>query len=91
MHLLQRWIRQAVFDVPALPNATPAMSEANWAALEDGTIDMIGSDHAPHTPEEAEKAQRTKTFFSVVGSYSLVRLIGRPLFLTGVLDWKAQP
>lgn len=23
-----------------------------WAALQDGTIDMIATDHAPHTPEE---------------------------------------
>lgn len=25
-----------------------------WAALADGTIDAVGSDHAPHTPEEKE-------------------------------------
>jgi dihydroorotase len=28
--------------------------EAVWAALEDGTIDMLASDHAPHTREEKE-------------------------------------
>lgn len=27
---------------------------AVWAALEDGTIDMLASDHAPHTREEKE-------------------------------------
>ncbi|MCB8888992.1 allantoinase AllB [Vreelandella malpeensis] len=27
-------------------------SEALWAALRDGTIDMIATDHAPHTPQE---------------------------------------
>ena len=26
--------------------------EPIWAALQDGTIDMIATDHAPHTPEE---------------------------------------
>lgn len=26
--------------------------EPIWAALKDGTIDMIATDHAPHTPEE---------------------------------------
>lgn len=28
---------------------------ALWAALDDGTVDVIGSDHAPHTREEKEK------------------------------------
>jgi dihydroorotase-like cyclic amidohydrolase len=28
--------------------------EAVWSALEDGTIDMLASDHAPHTREEKE-------------------------------------
>ncbi len=28
--------------------------EAVWKALEDGTVDMISSDHAPHTREEKE-------------------------------------
>ena len=27
-------------------------AEALWAALHDGTIDMIATDHAPHLPEE---------------------------------------
>ncbi len=27
-------------------------AEALWEALRDGTIDMIATDHAPHTPEE---------------------------------------
>jgi len=27
-----------------------------WAALADGTIDMIATDHAPHTPEEKTRA-----------------------------------
>ena len=26
--------------------------EPLWAALADGTIDMIATDHAPHAPEE---------------------------------------
>ena len=28
---------------------------ALWQALEDGTVDVIGSDHAPHTREEKDK------------------------------------
>lgn len=30
-------------------------SEALWLALQDGTVDIISSDHAPHTPEEKSK------------------------------------
>jgi len=29
--------------------------EALWAAVADGTVDVIGSDHAPHTREEKKK------------------------------------
>lgn len=29
--------------------------EALWKGLENGTVDVIGSDHAPHTKEEKEK------------------------------------
>jgi allantoinase len=34
------------------PIREPGHGEALWAALRDGTIDMIATDHAPHTPEE---------------------------------------
>ncbi|MBX9989959.1 dihydroorotase [Phreatobacter oligotrophus] len=30
-------------------------SEAIWAALKDGTVDLVETDHAPHTPEEKTK------------------------------------
>jgi dihydroorotase-like cyclic amidohydrolase len=30
--------------------------EALWEALHDGTIDMIATDHAPHAPEEKQRA-----------------------------------
>lgn len=34
------------------PIREPGHGEALWAALHDGTIDMIATDHAPHAPEE---------------------------------------
>ncbi len=34
------------------PLRTTEDQEALWAAIEDGTVDMIGTDHAPHTLEE---------------------------------------
>jgi len=29
--------------------------EPLWRALADGTVDMIATDHAPHTPEEKDR------------------------------------
>jgi dihydroorotase len=37
------------------PVREPADREALWAGVEDGTIASIGSDHAPHTPEDKAK------------------------------------
>ncbi len=70
------------WHVPALAKRDPGDVEANWEALEDGTIDMIASDHAPHTPEET-KAAEVNTFSSVVGSYPWVAHWAS-LFLTEV-------
>lgn len=38
------------------PVRDPEDAEAIWAALKNGTVDMIATDHAPHTPEEKKKA-----------------------------------
>lgn len=38
------------------PIRAPGHSAALWAALHDGTIDMIATDHAPHLPEEKTRA-----------------------------------
>lgn len=37
------------------PVREPHHKHALWAALKDGTVDMIATDHAPHTPEEKIK------------------------------------
>ena len=44
-------------DLAGIIRVNPPVREARnqeplWAALADGTIDMIATDHAPHTPEE---------------------------------------
>jgi dihydroorotase len=44
--------------------------EANLEAVKDGTIDIIASDHAPHTREEHKKAEES-SFESVVAGYPL--------------------
>ncbi|MBV9825156.1 MAG: allantoinase AllB [Alphaproteobacteria bacterium] len=38
------------------PIRAPGHGEALWQALLDGTIDMIATDHAPHAPEEKQRA-----------------------------------
>ncbi len=38
------------------PVREAADSEAIWAALKDGTVDLVETDHAPHTPEEKTRA-----------------------------------
>ncbi len=61
----------ALFTVEPLAKRDAGDVEANWAALEDGTIDVIASDHAPHSAEEVEYAKKS-SFQSVVGSYPWV-------------------
>ena len=41
-----------------------------WASLSDGTIDVIASDHAPHSPQEVEQAHEN-AFRSVIVSITL--------------------
>jgi dihydroorotase (multifunctional complex type) len=47
--------------------ADPVRMAAIWRALNDGTIDNIGSDHAPHTLEEIAK-QDTDAWTAAMGS-----------------------
>jgi len=41
--------------------------EALWNGLKDGTIDIVESDHAPHTKEEKQVDENGKTAFGVPG------------------------
>ncbi|TCT06073.1 allantoinase AllB [Aquabacter spiritensis] len=50
-----------------------------WAALRDGTIDMIATDHAPHTPEEKTRADIWAVDCGFPGVESQM-----PLMLSGV-------
>ncbi len=60
----------AVFHIDPIAVRGEESAAANWAALNDGTIDIIGSDHAPHTWSEHQKAM-TNTLDSVVAGYPL--------------------
>lgn len=43
------------------PLATKEDQDALWQAINDGTIDTIASDHAPHTREEKENPEKVVT------------------------------
>jgi Amidohydrolase family len=54
-----------------------------WASLSDGTIDLIGSDHAPHSQEEVSKAIKGNAFRSVIVAITLAEhMLG--MYLTEV-------
>jgi dihydroorotase len=72
----------AVFTVDPLAKQGEGDVEANWAALEDGTINVLASDHAPHSMEEEEQSKRS-SFQSVVGVFPWVEHWAA-LFLTEV-------
>ncbi|WP_027718147.1 dihydroorotase [Desulfovirgula thermocuniculi] len=54
-------------------------------ALADGTIDVIATDHAPHTPEEKEVEYQLAPF-GVVGLETAVGLVWTELVGTGILS-----
>ena len=71
--------------------APPLREESDRLALiegvKDGTIDMIATDHAPHTAEE--KAQGwLKAPFGIVGIETVVPLCLTHLYHAGILDLK---
>jgi carbamoyl-phosphate synthase/aspartate carbamoyltransferase/dihydroorotase len=70
--------RLGSFGMMKPPLSSKADQEALWEALVDGTIDMIGSDHAPHTKEEKSGE---KPAYGVPGLETTL-----PLLLTAVND-----
>ena len=51
---MKRWERLGPFAWMIPPLKSPADCAAAAAALADGTVDFIGTDHAPHAIEEKE-------------------------------------
>lgn len=50
--------RLGPFGMMRPPLAGKEDQEALWGAINDGTVDMIASDHAPHTKEEKESGEK---------------------------------
>ena len=49
------------------PLGSDSDREALWVGLKDGTIDIVESDHAPHTKDEKKVDESGKTAFGVPG------------------------
>lgn len=71
--------RLGPFGMMKPPLSTKEDQEALWQGISDGTIDMIASDHAPHTREE--KLHSEKPIYGVPGLETTL-----PLLLTAVND-----
>jgi dihydroorotase-like cyclic amidohydrolase len=58
------------------PLGTKADQDALWQGLNDGTIDLVETDHAPHAKEEKEKEPPA---FGVPGLETAVGLLGKAI------------
>jgi dihydroorotase len=56
------------------------------AALADGTIDIVATDHAPH-PIEAKECTWAEAAFGMVGLESAVSVVQHAMVDTGLLSW----
>ncbi len=60
--------------------------QALRAALADGTIDIVATDHAPHPPESKECAWQEASF-GMVGLESALSVVQQAVVDTGALSW----
>lgn len=56
------------------------------AALADGTIDIVATDHAPH-PVESKECTWAEAAFGMVGLESALSVVQASMVDTGLLDW----
>ncbi|HEX4834226.1 MAG TPA: dihydroorotase [Trebonia sp.] len=68
------------------PLRTAADVEALRAALADGTIDAVATDHAPH-PLEAKEAEWAEAAMGMTGLETALRVVQLAMVDTGLLDW----
>ena len=60
--------------------------EALWAALVDGTIDAVATDHAPHARHDKEHAFADAAF-GMLGLETALSVVSEVLVRPGLLDW----
>jgi dihydroorotase len=68
------------------PLRTRADVEALRAALADGTIDCVATDHAPHPVEDKESEWQVAAF-GMTGLETALRVVHAAMVETGLLDW----
>ena len=68
------------------PLRTRADVDALRAALADGTIDCVATDHAPH-PVEAKETEWAAAANGMTGLETALRVVQRAMVDTGLLDW----
>jgi dihydroorotase len=57
------------------------------AAVADGTIDIVATDHAPH-PEETKDCEWGAAAFGMLGLETAASIVYTTLVKTGLIDWK---
>jgi dihydroorotase len=76
-----------VFKVnPPLRRAEDVM--AVRAALADGTIDIVATDHAPHATEDKE-CEWAAAAFGMLGLEQALAVVMETMVIPGLLDWEA--
>jgi carbamoyl-phosphate synthase/aspartate carbamoyltransferase/dihydroorotase len=68
------------------PLGTEVDKEALWEGLKDGTIDIVDSDHAPHTKEEKIIDINGKTAYGVPGLETTLGLMYKAVFDKKILN-----
>lgn len=69
------------------PLRTEADVHALRQALADGTIDVVGTDHAPH-PFDSKQKEWDHASMGMVGLESALRIVHATMVATGLLDWR---
>ncbi len=57
------------------------------AALADGTIDIVGTDHAPH-PSEAKECEWASAAMGMTGLETALSVVQETMIETGLMDWE---
>ncbi len=69
------------------PLRTPADVQAVRAGLADGTIDVVATDHAPHTPE-VKDCEWNEASPGMLGLQTALSVVLASMVETGALDWR---
>ncbi|MEE2523368.1 dihydroorotase [Pseudarthrobacter sp. J75] len=70
------------------PLRTDADVQALREALADGTIDVIGTDHAPH-PSEHKECEWAQAAMGMTGLETALSVVQQTMIDTGLMDWAA--